>query len=87
MLQTEIVRALLSYPSPHVAAELVNMRTLEGVTPLHAARRITCNQLAHKAALDEIIAILKDAGGPVAECKSDDDVTDEWVLTECIPNI
>lgn len=92
MLQTEIVRALLSYLSPDVTAELVKMTTLEGVSSLHAARRITFTQLALEAARDEIIAILRSAGGPHVESECDDeiqtdsDVTDDCTLSECLPN-
>ena len=73
------MHSLLSYPSPLLAAELINMKTLDGVTPLHTARRISCNQPIQKAAQDEIIAMLVGSGG-LDICE--DDVTDEESQTD-----
>ena len=62
------------------------MKTREGVTPLHMARRISCHQPVQKAALDEIIALLVGSGGldicaddeNEDEHQFDTDMTDEY---------
>ena len=63
LLQTKIVHALLSYPSPQMVEELVNLKTRAGATPLRTARRMICSDPLQKAELAEIIARLVGAGG------------------------
>ena len=63
LLQTRIVHLLLSYPSPQVVEELVNLKTKAGVSPLRAARRMICSDPHQKAELAEIVARLQGAGG------------------------
>lgn len=62
LLQVEIVRALLTYPSPQVALELLNKPARAGFTPLRSARRMNCNQLQHKEAQEKIVEMLVAAG-------------------------
>lgn len=78
LLLPQMVRALLSHPSPLLAAESLNKRTREGATPLHVARRMTCSQSAQKAARAEIVALLEASGGrdlcgSESDCSTDDE--------------